>query len=636
MLPNIIYNNDSLLNNLITQSSAIIITKEQKEICQLLKPLKEKIIQIILTKGPVSLTASMLEVFYDNKKLILTKEEINEGIKKKMKYYMITIFEGSIIYYLNINNSYSKISQIVNKNECFEEVFNNGKECIQINHNIIKNNLPNIYRELIGQYNILICNPEVLIELEGEEDPKTLESDVDNNIKFNEDIKLNDYINTKIIKYTGIRSGIEKETYINNNEITRQNNINFSNDIKPNKYLIKIAEDENNRIENTIESNTKINQENFLFIKDITNNNTNKEGIKENENPDIDNNINIKKDSKLNLYPENSNIIKNENENENVITNENKIKEEKLFINKGKKHKKHKKRRIGESFLKKKKKLTNDSFVIPYSSNEINNHYNSSTGVNTNNSPNLSVESLSFSCVSKKKEKNLLEQIINYISEKNHKIISIFDGENIKEREEKKIMELKKEISQKELEIKMHEYFMQSLDDIDINLEKEKNNINQMEKINEGIKTDYQRLNEEMEILFASQFILNKRNRLKNEENAVGLMDDFIYNFNICVELMKKIKSNKNKYILCLKKIYEFIKNANKIGLNINKEEKGDKINNIIIYKEEKETIGKIGDCLKVFENLLKKNINKSLLNTPFENLLKEVNIEKDLFILNK
>ena len=117
--------------------------------------------------------------------------------------------------------------------------------------------------------------------------------------------------------------------------------------------------------------------------------------------------------------------------------------------------------RIKKTFLKrkrKKKQKNKNSFIIPYSDNEINNPNCNSTGANTNNNYSfLSIESLSFSCIPKKKEKSLLEEIINYVSYKNQKLISIFGGDNIKERESKRIMELKQEIAQKNLEISLRE-----------------------------------------------------------------------------------------------------------------------------------------------------------------------------------
>ena len=156
-----------------------------------------------------------------------------------------------------------------------------------------------------------------------------------------------------------------------------------------------------------------------------------------------------------------------------------------------------------------------------------------------------------------------------------------------------------------------------------------------MNVINKDIKNDFEKINQEIEILSASQFIINKRNKLKNSiNNAEGIKNDFKYNFNICVELLINIKNNKNKYLSCLNNISSFIENINNLTIKTRKNN-DNKINNILIYKEEKETIKKIEECLKAFEDLLRKNIYKSLLNTPYEYLLKDKDIEKDLFFIN-
>ena len=97
-----------------------------------------------------------------------------------------------------------------------------------------------------------------------------------------------------------------------------------------------------------------------------------------------------------------------------------------------------------------------------------------------------------------------------------------------------------------------------------------------IEKINEEIKNDYKRLIEEMEVLYALHFIISKRGGLKKEQNnnLEGIKNDFILSFNNYIDFLKKINNNKNKYLLCLKKINEFIQNVNTINLSIKDDKK--------------------------------------------------------------
>ena len=48
--------------------------KENSELTKLLKPLKDKIVEIEITKGPISLISSIIELYFDNKKKSLLKE----------------------------------------------------------------------------------------------------------------------------------------------------------------------------------------------------------------------------------------------------------------------------------------------------------------------------------------------------------------------------------------------------------------------------------------------------------------------------------------------------------------------------------------------------------------------------------
>jgi len=95
--PDLKNNTESLLSNLINQPTSMSIAKEQREICQTLKPLKDKIIQIILTKGPISLTASMLELFYDNKRLIYTLRALANMIDRQIIIFTCHNREANIL-----------------------------------------------------------------------------------------------------------------------------------------------------------------------------------------------------------------------------------------------------------------------------------------------------------------------------------------------------------------------------------------------------------------------------------------------------------------------------------------------------------------------------------------------------------
>ena len=558
------------------------IIKEEKEIILLLKPIKDKIHEIILTKGPISLTSSILEIFYDKKRKILTEKEIKEGINNKLKKNIITILEkpekgessaNSFISYLNSRNYSEKIIKIIKNSEYFEELIVQEKRCIQINTQLIKKNITILIRELLEQYNILTCNPEIYIELEEDIQNQNIINFGINKIINNKEINFNNIHNNQIIINT--KNNIE-ENLCNKSD----NNYELEKNIKNKAQKIKFQKSERNFIINT------------------------------------------------NLENENKNKVLLGHSNE--IINCKKLKN-KIFFRK--------------KFLKRKKKYQKEdnSIIVPHSihnnNDEINNDINSNSqnkSISLNTCSTLSVESLSFSCMSRKKENCLLEKIISYISRQNQQFISIFGEKNITEREEKKIRDLKQEISQKNLEIKLHEYIIQSWENLDLNLDKEKNTMNLIEILNEEIKSDYRRLNDEMEILYASHYILKKRNKIKNDlNNAEGVKSDFIYNYNICVELYKKIKNNLKRYLICIGNIEEFIQNVNRIDLNII-EGKESKSNNICIYKEEKECIKNIKECIKVLEESIKKNIYKCLLNTPFENQFKEKNINDNLNIIQK
>ena len=240
--------------------------------------------------------------------------------------------------------------------------------------------------------------------------------------------------------------------------------------------------------------------------------------------------------------------------------------------------------------------------------------------------------SISFNCIPKKKEKLILNQILEYINSKNKKIISIFGEENIKEREEKKIRELKQEIGQKNLEIKLRQYIIEHWENSNLNNNKnEKNNIKYIDKITKDIEIDYKKLSDELEVLYACQFIINKMNKNKNGINE-EIKNSFKNYYDICDELFKKIKENKKNYLILLKQLSDYIKNINGINMSTKdeKEENIDNNRNIILFKEEKESIEKLEYWLDTFEDLIKKKLYKCLLNTPLENIIKENNFDNN------
>ena len=163
------YQNDTLLNNLMINQKYNNNKKENSELTKLLKPLKDKIVEIEITKGPISLISSIIELYFDNKKKSLLKEEIYEGIKIKLKKNKIVIFDAPYISFIDNGNIYIKINEIVSFNECFEKIISDNKEYIQLKNKTVNENLSKIIGELIEQYNILTYNPDVSIEIEENE-----------------------------------------------------------------------------------------------------------------------------------------------------------------------------------------------------------------------------------------------------------------------------------------------------------------------------------------------------------------------------------------------------------------------------------------------------------------------------------
>ena len=83
---------------------------------KLLKPLKDKTVEIDITKGPISLIPSIIELY---------------GIKIKLKKKII-IFDAPYISFIDNGNIYIKINEIVSFNECFEKIISDNKEYIII------------------------------------------------------------------------------------------------------------------------------------------------------------------------------------------------------------------------------------------------------------------------------------------------------------------------------------------------------------------------------------------------------------------------------------------------------------------------------------------------------------------------
>ena len=545
----------SMLKDLPIQKKNFIII-EETEITKLLEPIKDKINEITITKGPITLMTSILEFFFVKKRKILSEEEIYNYVKNKLENNQINVIEKSnqnndtpmIIECVDSNNYFRYMDLILINNQYFTKIIVNEKEFIQLNSENIQKSINYFLKELEELNNILICNQSINIEIEEEKQIKN-----DNKIEdkpkaqkiINNDINFNNILNNHIIINTDL---FEKN---------------------------ELGEKQGNKISNT-NNIIKINRDiAYGEILDSKNNN----GIKD-KNPtylDIEN--------------------------------------------------KNKKKSLSKTFLKKKKKLVNNNSIKskPYSNNKRNNYDISSniqiqknTPSFTKNFSTLSMESLSFSCIPGKKEKYILEQIVNYISHKNKELLSVFSVDKLKEREEKKIRELNQEISQKNFEIKIHEYIIQCWKNANMNIDKKIDNVDLIRKFNENLKKDFKILREELDILYATHFILNKR-KADNEMNIEGIQKDFNYNYNTCIELYKKIENHIKEYLICLNSFNEFIKNVNIIKLNI-KEKPNDVINDIIIYKEEKKSIENIIDCLNVFKSLIKKHISKCLTNTSFEN----------------
>ena len=554
----------SILKDLPSHTKNFIII-EETEITKLLEPIKNKINEISLSKGPTTLITSILEFFYEKKRKILSEEEIFSYIKSKLDNNKINVIEKinqndnnrTIIGSINSNNYFSFIDLILSNNQYFTKLIVNEKEFIQLNNENIKKSLNYFIKEFEELNNIFICNKIITIEIEE-----------DNQNKNNQN---NNKLNSKT-------------------KIKHNNDINFSN-IHNNHIIINTDLFEKNEL-NEKQDNKIVNNNIIKINQDITNE----------DNLELKSDVENKKEIKNNKYIS----IKTDLEIKN-------------------KTKKKKNNSLNKTFLKKKKKPTNNKSItsIPYSNNNyeiISNTQNQKNSTScTNNFSVLSMESLSFSCIPGKKEKYILEQIVNYITTKNKELLSVFNVEKLKEREEKKIRELNQEISQKSFEIKIHEYIIQCWKNTNINLDKKLDNVDLIKNFNEEIKKDYKILREEMDILYATHFILNKR-KADHEINVEGIQKDFNNNYNTCIELYKKIENHIKVYLSCLNSFNEFIKNVNIIKLNI-KEKPSDKvnINDIFIYKEEKKSIDNIIDCLNVFKNLIKKHISKCLINTPFE-----------------
>ena len=621
--------NEQILPNITPsqKSTNLLKEKEKSDLKILLQPLKDKIDEMKLTKGPISLISSILELFYEKKKTFLLKEEIEEAIKNKLKYIRISMTEGIYIYELNNQNFYVRINDILIFNKCFEKHPLNNKEYIKLNFKTTSENLSDIITELIEQYNKLTYNGNISVEIE---------EYIGNNYGYNfENNKVNNYDNG--LKFCQPYDKIErfdKKRIIKDYESETPNYSDNINNIKEIKQKFKA------NLKNSVINNTK-----NKIQKEIIINNSNINNIIKKPEP-----IPIKKDieNKDNEICQQT-IIKIPKESSDINTEENNINNNKnniINLNEEKMNKKQKKN-IKKKFLQRKRynsfklQITNNNFKkeeneIKTEDKEINTEKDIIDNKQKFNSS-LSIYSLSFSCFPKKREKFLLNQIIDYINSKNHKLISVFGGDNMKEREEKKIRDLKLEINRKNKEIQLHQYILETWEDSNINenniiTNKKINSLTNIEIITKDIQKDYIKLSDEVEVLYAYQFILNKMNK-----NKIGIDENVKINFkncfDSCIELFKKIKENKKKYLSNINNICDYIKTINSFDIsakyfNGEKNETNNNTQNILIFKEEKETIEKIEQSLDSFEELIMKKIYKCLFNTPYEYLLKEMNFD--------
>ena len=502
-----INNIPNLWNRAIPKCKNSNLIKEEKEICNLLKPIKNAINQSNGEKGAISLIAIILEFFYDKKRKILSKNDLSEGIKNTKNKYYLTIYKKDLFNNLDPKNDFEILFKAIKNLKYFEELYINEEEYLLLNIRNIKKNISKILYEIKKQNDLLVYKPTILLEIEEE--------------------KLNN----------------NKHIYDNN-----KNEIN-SNNIYNNKILI----------------NTNINRK-IIEFKTIN--------------------------KKINHYIEN---IDNKHIDSNSIQN----KKRKIAIKNNK--------NIIKAFLKKKRQLSKRNKEIKSNSSSLNNF------------PILSIESLpSFSYIPRKTERVKIENIFDSIIKKNQGLISKYFGKSIKEIEEEKIEELKNEIAKKNLEIKYREYILRCWEFINCNCmkEKENNSIILLENIEKDIENIYKRLNEEIEYLYASHFLLTKRCKMTNDINTIEIQKCFVYNFNICVGLYKKFRVYKMKYLSCLECLIVFIRMVNNVDINI-KENSNDDDNPS--YKGEIETIEELKNYLKLFENIIKKNILKYLKETPFE-----------------
>ena len=135
------------------------------------------------------------------------------------------------------------MNKILNNEEYFEILFVENKEYIQIKTQYIKSNLTNILEDLVDQYNILLYNPNISIELEEQ-------NKIDNNFKFNNiinnrDINFNNIHNNRIIingdiNRTNKISGQDENNEINHKVMNFLKNINNNRNINYNNNKKKI------------------------------------------------------------------------------------------------------------------------------------------------------------------------------------------------------------------------------------------------------------------------------------------------------------------------------------------------------------------------------------------------------------
>ena len=391
-----------------------------------------------------------------------------------------------------------------------------------------------------------------------------------------------------------------------------EENENFSifyNNLDKKEELIQINKEKINlNYEKIIKELSEINYQ-------LKNNNKKKIVVEIGDQKD---NIKIIKNSKKELITK-IDISNKEKDDIKENDNNNNIKDEK--INKDIKSTNKKKQ-----YLAKKRKEKNN--YLSYNPNKLEDLNGYSAGFS-----NLYVDHIALS-YTKLYGKNIYYDNIDEIFSNNEKIVSIFGKEGIENIEENKIKELNKEIEQKNKELKSHEFILNSLKRNSPPHKTQKNNIIILTQLIEGIKEDYIEYKKELKLLSLYKKIINtyKENNNdsdnnKDKNNIEEMRNMYNTSFNNCIELIKKIKNNKDTYFSCLNNLKEFIKLVN--NANTSKNENFDE-NNIIdnnrnlLYVQEKDYIEKIIIKMNQFIETLNYSLNENMLDIS---LKKELNL---------